>query len=71
MANLVYKRVSTDQQDTVAWRDRFGRIPPKEAMVHGFVLWLLADLFDSLAEKPGAMDQLMSKTFEAMGTGER
>lgn len=54
--------------DTVAWRDRFGAIEPKEAMVHGFVLWLLADLFDSLAGKPGTIDQLMRETFEAMGT---
>jgi hypothetical protein len=57
--------------DTVAWRDRFGKIPPKEAMVHSFVLWLLADLFDSLAEKPGTIDQLMRETFEAMGTEDR
>lgn len=57
--------------DTVAWRDRFGKIPPKEAMVHGFVLWLLADLFDSLVEKPGAIDHLMRETFETMGAEER
>ncbi|MFD3517972.1 hypothetical protein [Streptomyces sp. NPDC058657] len=57
--------------DTVAWRDRFGKISPKEAMVHGFVLWLLADLFDSLAEKPGTIDALMRETFAAMGTAER
>lgn len=57
--------------DTVAWRDRFGKIPPKEAMVHGFVLWLLADLFDSLVEKPGAIDQLMRETFESMSTEDR
>ncbi|MFB9521407.1 MULTISPECIES: hypothetical protein [Streptomyces] len=56
--------------DTVAWRDRFGTIGPKEATVHGFVLWLLADLFDTLAEKPGTIDQLMRGTFEAMGTEE-
>ncbi|MFE7112343.1 hypothetical protein ACFU98_34890 [Streptomyces sp. NPDC057575] len=57
--------------DTVAWRGRFGEIPPKEAMVHGFVLWLLADLFDSLVKKPGAIDQLMRETFESMGTADR
>ncbi|MET9497405.1 hypothetical protein [Streptomyces sp. NPDC006552] len=53
--------------DTVAWRDRFGVIEPKEAMVHGFVLWLLADLFDPLIGKPGTIDQLMRETFESMG----
>ncbi|MER5883674.1 hypothetical protein ABT160_07580 [Streptomyces sp. NPDC001941] len=53
--------------DTVVWRDRFGRIPPKEATVHGFVLWLLADLFDSLVQSPGAIDQLMCDTFKSMG----
>ncbi|MGP4085559.1 hypothetical protein [Streptomyces sp. KR55] len=51
--------------DTVAWRDQFGTIPPKEALVHNFVLWLLADLFDSLVEQPGATDQLMRKTFNS------
>ncbi|MEU4028950.1 hypothetical protein AB0L02_20525 [Streptomyces anulatus] len=56
--------------DTVAWRDRFGTIPPQEAMVHGFVLWLLADLFDSLADKPGTIDELMRETFESMGASE-
>ncbi|MEU5958768.1 hypothetical protein [Streptomyces sp. NPDC047525] len=54
--------------DTVAWRDRFGEIEPKEAMVHGFVLWLLADLFDSLVDKPGTIDQVMRETFDSMGT---
>ncbi|MFF1711486.1 hypothetical protein [Streptomyces sp. NPDC058268] len=52
--------------DTVEWRDRFGQIPPEEALVHGFVLWLLADLFDSLAGRPGVIDQLMRETFDSM-----
>lgn len=51
--------------DTVAWRDQFGTIPPKEALVHNFVLWLLADLFDSLVEQPGATDLLMRETFNS------
>jgi hypothetical protein len=53
--------------DTVAWRDRFGPIPPEEALVHGFVLWLLADLFDSLAGQPGVMDRMMRETFDSLG----
>ncbi|MGW9372945.1 hypothetical protein ACWGVR_23295 [Streptomyces xanthophaeus] len=52
--------------DTVAWRDRFGQVPPEEALVHGFVLWMLADLFDSLIEQPGAIDRMMRETFDAM-----
>ncbi|MFE7114372.1 hypothetical protein ACFU99_02985 [Streptomyces sp. NPDC057654] len=56
--------------DAVAWRDRFGKIEPKEAMIHGFVLWLLADLFDSLAGKPGTIDQLMRETIGSMGTSQ-
>lgn len=55
--------------DTVAWRDQFGQIPPKEALVHTFVLWLLADLFDSMTERPGAIDQLMRGTFDSAATG--
>ncbi|MCX4681878.1 hypothetical protein OG413_42510 [Streptomyces sp. NBC_01433] len=52
--------------DTVAWRDGFGRIPPEEALVHSFVLWLLADLFDSMAERPGTIDRLVRATFDSM-----
>ncbi|MEV7401876.1 hypothetical protein AB0N93_15975 [Streptomyces sp. NPDC091267] len=51
--------------DTVAWRDQFGQVPPEEALVHSFVLWLLADLFDSMAERYGAIDELMRKTLDA------
>lgn len=54
--------------DTATWRDRFGVIPPQEALVHTFVLWLLADLLDSVAEEPGATDQLMRETFESLAT---
>lgn len=52
--------------DTVQWRDRFGQIPPEEALVHGFVLWLLADLFDSLTGRPGVIDRMMRETFDSM-----
>lgn len=38
----------------------------KEALVHSFVLWLLADLFDSLTERPGAIGRLMRETFDSM-----
>jgi hypothetical protein len=34
--------------------------------LHNFVLWLLADLFDSLVEQPGATDLLMRETFDSM-----
>ncbi|MET8745687.1 hypothetical protein [Streptomyces sp. NPDC004728] len=52
--------------DTVAWRDRFGQISPKEALVHTFVLWLLVDLIGSLTERPGTIDRLMRETFDSM-----
>ncbi|MEU8465154.1 hypothetical protein [Streptomyces sp. NPDC029003] len=55
--------------DTVAWRDRFGPIPAEEALVHGFVLCLLADLFDSLAGRPGVIDRMMRETFDSMADG--
>ncbi|MFF3733295.1 hypothetical protein ACFYXM_23995 [Streptomyces sp. NPDC002476] len=57
--------------DAVAWRDQFGQISPKEALVHSFVLWLLADLFDSLVEEPGAIDGLMRETFDSMAAKHR
>ncbi|WP_086778432.1 hypothetical protein [Streptomyces griseus] len=56
--------------DTVEWRDRFGPIPPEEALVHGFVLWLLAGLFDSLAGQPGGIDRTMQNTFDSMAAGQ-
>uniref|UniRef100_A0AAU3H4Y8 TetR family transcriptional regulator n=1 Tax=Streptomyces sp. NBC_01401 TaxID=2903854 RepID=A0AAU3H4Y8_9ACTN len=52
--------------DTVAWRDQFGQIPKEEALVHSFVLWLLADLFDSMTDQPGTIDRLMRETFDSM-----
>lgn len=52
--------------DTVAWRDQFGKIPAKESLMHSFVLWLLADLLDSVAERPGGIDRLMRETFDSM-----
>ncbi len=52
--------------DTVAWRDQFGTILPREALMHNLVLWLLADLFDSVVEQPGATDLLMQETFNSM-----
>ena len=56
--------------DTVEWRDRFGPIPPEEALVHGFVLWLLADLFDSLVGQPGGIDRTMRETFDSLAAGQ-
>jgi hypothetical protein len=47
----------------VAWRDQFGEIPPAEALTHTFVLWLLADLIDTLNARPGTTDQIMRDTF--------
>ncbi|MFD4028132.1 hypothetical protein ACFWRV_32165 [Streptomyces sp. NPDC058576] len=52
--------------DTVAWRDRFGVIPAEEALVHGFVLWLLADLFGSLTGQPGVIDRMMREMFDSL-----
>lgn len=54
--------------DPVAWRDRFGQIPPEEALVHVLVLRLLADLLDSLTGGPGAVDRMMSESFDSMAT---
>jgi 7,8-dihydro-6-hydroxymethylpterin-pyrophosphokinase len=47
---------------TVAWRDRSGTMPPKEALVHNFVLRLLAEVYDSLVEQSGTTDEFMRET---------
>lgn len=52
--------------DVVAWRDQFGSVPPKEATVHSFVVWLLADLYDTLVDQPGATDLIMQDTFDSL-----
>ncbi|MFD5952033.1 hypothetical protein ACFWAZ_38900 [Streptomyces collinus] len=60
-------------QDTVAWRDQFGPLPRAEVLTHSFVLWLLADLLDVCAERPGTANEIMQATFESLanapGTG--
>jgi hypothetical protein len=60
-------------QGTVAWRDQFGPLPRAEVLTHSFVLWLLADLLDVCAERPGTGNELMQATFESLandpGTG--
>ncbi|MFJ1964040.1 hypothetical protein [Streptomyces massasporeus] len=53
-------------QDTVAWRDQFGPLPRAEVLTHTFVLWLLADLLDVCAERPGTANELMQATFESL-----
>ncbi|GAA1280628.1 MULTISPECIES: hypothetical protein [Streptomyces] len=53
-------------RDAAAWRDQYGAIPPQEALAHTFVLWLRADLYDLVAEQPGATDLLMREAFKAL-----
>ncbi|GAA3151314.1 hypothetical protein GCM10010521_43620 [Streptomyces rameus] len=52
-------------QDTVAWHDQYGPIPRAEVLTPSFVLWLLADLLDVSAERPGTADKIMQATFES------
>ncbi|MDF3142699.1 MULTISPECIES: hypothetical protein [unclassified Streptomyces] len=52
--------------DVVAWRDQFGIIPAKEAVTHSFVVWLLADLYDTLVDRPGATDLVMQDAFNSL-----
>ncbi|WP_129838054.1 hypothetical protein [Streptomyces sp. RFCAC02] len=56
--------------DAVAWRDQYGPIPPKESLIHGFVLWLLADLIDSLTERPGFTDELVREILSSGPPGQ-
>lgn len=53
-------------QDTVAWHDQFSPLPRAEVLTHSFVLWLLADLLDVCAERPGAAHESMQATFESL-----
>ncbi|WP_210590755.1 hypothetical protein [Streptomyces sp. GESEQ-35] len=59
---------ATMGMDVVAWRDQFGIVPPKEALAHSFVVWLLADLYDTLVDQPGATDVIMQDTFDSLAT---
>ncbi|MFJ7205104.1 hypothetical protein ACIQWR_16365 [Streptomyces sp. NPDC098789] len=52
--------------DAVAWRDGFGGIGPAEGLHHHFVLWLLADLHDTLLDHPGAADTAVRAAIDRM-----
>ncbi|MFD7291502.1 hypothetical protein [Streptomyces sp. NPDC059863] len=53
-------------QDTLAWRDQYGEIPPTESLAHSFVLWLLSDLIDYTTEQAGTADRLLQEVFSAL-----
>ncbi|MCL8015862.1 hypothetical protein [Streptomyces sp. AS02] len=41
---------------------------PQEAVPLSFVVWLLADLYDTLVDQPGATDLIMQDTFDSLAT---
>lgn len=53
--------------DAVAWRDRFGEIPPAEALHLHFALWILADLYDTVLDGPGAADSVIRAALDDTG----
>ncbi|WP_371794262.1 hypothetical protein [Streptomyces sp. NBC_01718] len=55
-------------QDTLAWRDQFGQIPPAESS-RPHLRPLAAVLLDFTNERPGTTDQLMRETFASLAAG--
>lgn len=47
-------------QDTVSWCERIGADEPHDALALTYLLWLVRDLVDSLYERPGMADELVT-----------
>ena len=46
-------------QSPLGWRERFGPMPPAEALAWASTSWLLADLVDDLGEERGQRDRVV------------
>ncbi|GAA2377463.1 hypothetical protein [Streptomyces carpaticus] len=64
MATGVLMAAAMDM-NAVAWRDRYGPIPPQEFLIHTFVLWLLADLTNSMWGQPGYTDRVIQTVLKS------
>ena len=45
----------------LGWRERFGPMPPAEALAWAYTAWLLADLLDDLGEERGQRDRFSDR----------
>ena len=52
----------------LGWRERFGPMPPGEALAWAYTTWLLADLLDYLGEEGGQRDRFSDRVVELLLT---
>ena len=52
----------------LGWRERFGPIPPAEALAFASTTWLLADLLDDLGEEHAQRDRCSDRIVELLRT---
>jgi hypothetical protein len=52
----------------LGWRERFGPMPPGEALALASTTWLLADLLDYLDEERGQRDRFSGRVVEMLLT---
>jgi hypothetical protein len=50
----------------LGWRERFGPMPPGEALAWAYTTWLLADLLDYLGEEGGQRDRFSDRVVELL-----
>jgi hypothetical protein len=55
-------------QSPLRWRERFGPMPPAEAIAWAYTTWLLVDLLDYLGQERGQQDRFSDRVAEMLLT---
>jgi hypothetical protein len=61
-------RAASAGQSPLRWRERFGPMPPAEALAWAYTTWLLADLLDYLGQERGQQDRFSDRVVEMLLT---
>jgi hypothetical protein len=61
-------RAAAAGQSPLRWRERFGPMPPAEALAWAYTTWLLADLLDYLGQERGQQDRFSDRVVEMLLT---
>jgi hypothetical protein len=61
-------RAAAAGQSPLRWRERFGPMPPTEALAWAYTTWLLADLLDYLGQERGQRDRFSDRIVEMLLT---
>jgi hypothetical protein len=61
-------RAAAAGQSPLRWRERFGPMPPDEALAWAYTTWLLADLLDYLGQERGQRDRFSDRIVQMLLT---